>query len=240
EAARAGDAGRGFAIIANAVKDLADQIAQFSGQSARHLTSLSGTLEGLKSQAIENATAAQDAIEESSSAARATETLHALVGSVGELVEEIVAMEGPVEKNIAGFAAVEEQLNGLVATVDQSKLHLDMADERTKAILSISEDLMLFIAQSGIRTEDTPIIELAQEMAGRIAHLFEAALARGELTQAELFDETYRPVPGTNPQQLLTRFVPFTDRYLPALQEPVLGFDPRITFCAAVDRNGYL
>ncbi len=240
EAARAGDAGRGFAIIANAVKDLADQIAQFSAQSAGHLTSLSGTLEGLKAQANENATAAQEAIADSGTAARATETLHTLVDSVGELVEEIVAMEGPVETNIAGFAAVEERLNGLVATVDQSKLHLDMADERTTAILSISEDLMLFIAQSGIRTEDTPIIELAQDIAGRIAALFEATLERGELTQAELFDEAYRPVPGSNPQQLLTRFVPFTDRHLPALQEPVLGFDPRITFCAAVDRNGYL
>ncbi|HEY0918126.1 methyl-accepting chemotaxis protein [Devosia sp.] len=240
EAARAGDAGRGFAIIANAVKDLADQIAQFSAQSAGHLISLSGTLGGLKTRANENAAAAQDAIAESGTATRATETLHTLVDSVGDLVEEIVAMEGPVETNITGFAAVEERLNGLVATVDQSKLHLDMADERTRAILSVSEDLMLFIAQSGIRTEDTPIIELAQDIAGRIARLFEAALARGELTQAELFDEAYRPVPGTDPQQLLTRFVPFTDRHLPPLQEPVLGFDPRITFCAAVDRNGYL
>src|SRR5690606_7545130 len=40
--------------------------------------------------------------------------------------------------------------------------------------------------------------------------------------------------------QMLTRFVAFTDRHLPALQEPVLEFDPRITFCAAIDRNGYL
>ena len=240
EAARAGDAGRGFAIIANAVKDLADQIAQFSGQSAGHLVSLSGTLNDLKSRANENATAAQGAIEESGTAARATETLHALVDSVGDLVEEIVAMEGPVERNIQSFAAVEAQLSGLVATVEQSKMHLDMAGERSAAILSISEDLMLFIAQSGIETEDTPIIELAQDVAAKVAALFTAALERGELTSTDLFDETYQPVPGTNPQQFLTRFNPFTDRFLPELQEPVLGFDERITFCAAVDRNGYL
>src|SRR5690606_5376545 len=87
EAARAGDAGRGFAIIANAVKDLADQIAQFSAQSAGHLISLSGTLGGLKTRANENAAAAQDAIAESGTATRATETLHTLVDSVGDLVE---------------------------------------------------------------------------------------------------------------------------------------------------------
>ena len=240
EAARAGDAGRGFAIIANAVKSLADQITQFSGQSATHLVSLSGTLEGLKVQAQANAVAAQGAIEDSGAAAKTTETLHTLVDSVGELMEGIVAMEQPVENNIASFARVQEELTGLAATVQSSQAHLGMADKRTKAILSISEDLMLFIAQSGIETEDTPIIELAQKMAGEIAALFSAALDRGELTPADLFDEGYQPVPGTNPQQVLTRFVPFTDRYLPALQEPVLGFDPRITFCAAVDRNGYL
>jgi methyl-accepting chemotaxis protein len=38
----------------------------------------------------------------------------------------------------------------------------------------------------------------------------------------------------------MTRFVTLTDRLLPPIQEPVLDLDPRIVFCAAVDRNGYL
>jgi methyl-accepting chemotaxis protein len=57
---------------------------------------------------------------------------------------------------------------------------------------------------------------------------------------AQLFDENYRPIPGTDPQQSMTQFVAFTDRHLPDIQEPVLGFDARIAFCAAVDRNGFL
>ena len=57
---------------------------------------------------------------------------------------------------------------------------------------------------------------------------------------ADLFDEDYRPIAGSNPQQFMTRFVGFTDRMLPALQEPVLELDPRVVFCAAVDRNGFL
>ena len=48
------------------------------------------------------------------------------------------------------------------------------------------------------------------------------------------------PVANTDPQQVLTKFVGFTDKVLPAIQEPLLNADPRITFCAAVDRNGYL
>src|SRR5690606_39015187 len=126
EAARAGDAGRGFAIIADAVKGLADQIARFSGESAGHLTSLTGTLGELKGRADQNAAAAQGALEESSSAAEVTSTLHRLVDSVGELLQGIVAMEQPVERNVAGFAAVEERLGNLVATVEHAQLQLGL------------------------------------------------------------------------------------------------------------------
>jgi methyl-accepting chemotaxis protein len=38
----------------------------------------------------------------------------------------------------------------------------------------------------------------------------------------------------------MTGFVAMTDRLLPPIQEPVLDFDSRIAFCAAVDRNGFL
>ena len=57
---------------------------------------------------------------------------------------------------------------------------------------------------------------------------------------ADLFDETYVPVPGSEPQQHLTRFARFTDQVLPLVQEPLLGFSERVVFCAATDRNGYI
>jgi len=55
-----------------------------------------------------------------------------------------------------------------------------------------------------------------------------------------LFDTDYQPVQRSEPLQALTRFTDFTDRCLPTLQEPALGFDSRVVFCAAIDRNGYL
>ena len=37
-----------------------------------------------------------------------------------------------------------------------------------------------------------------------------------------------------------TGFTALTDRLLPGIQEPMLAIDPRVVFCAAVDRNGFL
>jgi methyl-accepting chemotaxis protein len=57
---------------------------------------------------------------------------------------------------------------------------------------------------------------------------------------ADLFDDRYEPVDGTEPQQVTAKFTALTDRLLPPVQEAALEVDPRVVFCAAVDRNGYL
>jgi methyl-accepting chemotaxis protein len=240
EAARAGDAGRGFAIIANAVKGLADQIHDFSGQTTLNLGHLQEALGALNSQAQSNAEAAKLAIEDTGSANQATETLGQLVGSVDRLVTDIDLIAQPVEQSIAGFETMQTELSALADGVAAGREHLDMADKRTQSILSISEEFMLFLVQSGFQTADGPFIDLARAKADEVAEVFSSAVQRGEITMADLFDENYRNVPATNPQQVLTRFTQFTDKVLPAIQEPVLGFDPRVAFCAAVDRNGYL
>lgn len=240
EAARAGEAGRGFAIIANAVKSLADQIQDFSGQTVTHLGHLSEALDHLRDQAEDNARAAGSAIEESKAASVASDTLGELVQSVGRLVDDIDAMAQPVDRSIDGFETMQAELAALADGVDISRGHLLRADKRTQNILSISEDFMLFLVEAGVETADAPFIALAREKADEISRIFESAVQRGEIGLNDLFDENYRPVSGTNPQQMMTRFVGFTDRVLPNVQEPVLAFDRRVAFCAAVDRNGFL
>jgi methyl-accepting chemotaxis protein len=78
------------------------------------------------------------------------------------------------------------------------------------------------------------------EQAGIIAALFARAIEDGELTEADLFDGNYLPIPDTNPIQYCNRAIEFLERRLPAVQEPILEMDAAIVFAAAVDRNGYL
>ena len=96
------------------------------------------------------------------------------------------------------------------------------------------------IAYSGLENVDSHIIKACQDGAAELSRLLTEGVERGEISLEDLFDEDYRPIPDSNPQQFMTRFVVFTDRHFPSVQEGVLELDRRIAFCAAVDRNAFL
>src|SRR3546814_3466650 len=66
---------------------------------------------------------------------------------------------------------------------------------------------------------------------------FADGIARDEISMDDLFDKQLRPIEGSNPQQFMTRYIPFLDKHLPPLHDPVLELDPRMVFCAPTDHN---
>jgi methyl-accepting chemotaxis protein len=91
-----------------------------------------------------------------------------------------------------------------------------------------------------IREENAEFVNRALAAGEAISKALNDAVAKGTITVADLFDEAYAPIEGSNPQQFRTKYLDFVERVLPPIQEPFFGRDPRTVFCAAVDRNGYL
>ncbi|HRQ81106.1 MAG TPA: methyl-accepting chemotaxis protein, partial [Azospirillaceae bacterium] len=106
--------------------------------------------------------------------------------------------------------------------------------------LSRQEQDRLAVAYANLVKSDAPFIEAAQKAAVRAGQALEAALKRGEITADELFATQLTPIDGTTPEQFMAPCTALTDRVLPEIQEEMLGFDSRVTFCACVNTIGYL
>jgi len=226
EAKHAGAAGRGFTVVAEAVKELATRVESSSKSIGRTVEQLDARI-GHLARSIRD-TGQRDLGQPS---------FH---GAIAQVVESAAAISTVTARNQEVCDATQAALTQLREQSRGTLRALESAESRTEAFLGASEYLTQVAADGGAATADSPYIQQAVATAARVGEAFERALAEGHITPADLFDTDYRSVPGSNPQQFTTRFVTLTDRVLPPIQEPVLAFSDKVVFCAAVDRNGFL
>ena len=237
EAARAGNAGRGFAVVASEVKSLAEATRQATQQIGDTLRGLDGQIKSLLGESGEASSRAKNA-------GNGAQQIEGIIARVQDgftnVGREIDGVARAATSNLAHCDMVIEELAELAQGVDRSSVELKQADSRITKLLDLSEGLIALIAESSVETSDTPLIRTAVETAKVISAAFESAIDRGEIQLGQLMDESYREISGTNPAQYLTDYVTFTDRILPAIQDPVQKSDPRIVFSVAWAKGGYL
>ena len=237
EAARAGDAGKVFAVVANEIRALSTQTQQTTG-------TIQSTLNGLKNKIVSLGQQGKQAhqstmlVSESSTEVEASfQDLNSWMSSTLDSNSRMASITADIDQQCDVFV---EKLTKVSADIVGSSKQLQIASGRTSNLVSVSERLIQLIANTGVETENTPWILLVQEKAAEISSQFENALRLGRISASALFDEKLDPIPQTNPQQFMARFTDLTDELLPGIQEPVLALSNKITFCAAVFSNGYL
>lgn len=225
EAKRAGEAGRGFGVVADAVKDLAGRVEASSRTIKSTLDDLDRRIEAFSRDIrLEPGATRPGQIHR---AFADVETSVHRIDSAAETSRSIA--QGVIDKTQALGREIQAVIGGL-----------DTAMDCSNRFLSVSERLIDELAGCGVETEDTPLIRTAQEAAARIAAMLEQAIVAGQTGLATLFDEQYQPIPDTDPPQFLTRFVSLADRLFPEVQEQVLSRGSKVVYCIAVDRNGYV
>lgn len=237
EAARAGEAGRGFAVVAAEVKALSGQTSAATRQIHDTLSELTRESETL----IEQGEIALGGVSRVQSR---TDELQTSILEVEEAMQQVLQSNEAIAD---GMEEIDESNDCVVETVHQldslvhnnSRMLNDAADRLHKTQVE-ADKLVSMTIEMNVYTEDTLFYQLAREQTSLVEAAFEKALSTGQITKDDLFDENYTPIAGTDPQQVMTRFTELTDRILPPIQEAAMQIDDRITFCACVDRNGYL
>ncbi|MBI4911258.1 MAG: chemotaxis protein [Acidobacteria bacterium] len=90
------------------------------------------------------------------------------------------------------------------------------------------------------RSFEFRVRSLALECRDEAVRRIEALVASGKLTQAQVFDTFYVPIPNTYPQKFHTQYDRVFDEALRPLLDDYLGKHPRFVFFILSDLNGYV
>ncbi len=240
EAARAGEAGRGFAVVADEVRRLAVQAAETVVTASDSIAAIQKSLDVAQSGMGELARRVASGAGHMADVLGAFGEIRQGVQDTEEVFSRVLGTVGASAANIQGlrttFHGVREGIAQSTASALESaeeiSNQLRETLEENRALLESSLDFDNGMALSaGMRA--------CQGLAQEATRAIEQALQGGELRLEQLFDEHYRPIHGTDPQKYTTSFTDLFKRVVQPIGEKYLAGDARLRFCFLVDRNGY-
>ncbi|WP_430758782.1 methyl-accepting chemotaxis protein [Pseudomonas orientalis] len=237
EAARAGEHGRGFAVVADEVRGLAGRTATATDEV------------GVMVADIQQRTA--QVVEQIRQLSADLHTGVEQVEDAGEHLASIAGLAADVEQQVSEIAQGTDtnrtQLDSLFHAVEQMRSDLAISDQQTRQLADAAvqmegqaETISERLAQVGLDDYHQRIYDLAREGARRIGEQFEADVLHSRVSLEDLFDRTYTLIPNTHPSKYKTRFDAYTDQVLPAIQEALLPRHEGLVFAIACTQQGYV
>ena len=237
EAARAGEAGRGFAVVADEVRSLAARTSSATEEVGRMVGDIRQQSEAVVSYIQRQASELDAAAEQIATTGEQLSGIAGLAGNVESQVEQITTGTADNHQRLTGQFVALDQLRADALDSEKQTRQLEQAAER---LVAQAESASEQLAEVQLDDYHQSIFDLARQGAAAIAARFEADIQAGRVSLDDLFDRNYRAQPNTDPVKYQTRFDRYADEVLPAIQEPLLQKHSALVYAIATTPEGYV
>lgn len=233
EAARAGEQGRGFAVVADEVRKLAGRVTLATQEISENIGNMTSLVEKTQS-------------ENSQINSRIHQTSDIVKNSAAEF-QKMVADFETTSDQLAHIATAMDQLNATNGGVHEAVIQLHQLSSEVSGSMTSSEKSTIALAEA---TESVQELVSCFKI-GRGAFDFNVERARefrddiqvklNELKNSgtNIWDQNYRPLPGTNPQKFEVGYLRAFEQQLQPFLENCLGKLQGGIFALIVDTQGY-
>ncbi|HSC80508.1 MAG TPA: methyl-accepting chemotaxis protein [Chitinolyticbacter sp.] len=233
EAARAGEAGRGFAVVADEVRKLAEKVGVATDEISSDIESMLAQVSETQAetqQITHDAKLTHEVVEKASGQfarmmgdfERTSETL----SDIASTLEQFTEANNVVNANVAEIHQLSLAVNERMARAADSSRDLSSSAEQVQELFG------RYIVGQG---ELDATIQRAGKVRDEVQVKLEAMLKRG----VNIFDRNYQPVPNTQPQKYRTSYVAEFEREMQPLYDRLAKEAIGGKFSLAVDVNGY-
>jgi len=236
EAARAGEQGRGFAVVADEVRALAAKTADATKQIGDMLNQISH-------ETNETTSVMSTIVHQTDSVVNTMTDLSQSFTDIDQLMADSSAASDHIsnalqEQDLAAGEISSSVVNLHDFLIDKSK-ETQTVSKQAQTLSNGTESIFIHLSEFEGNTLVDRMCRQAELAAKEVGEMFEESIANNKITQQQLFDFNYKELGNTKPPKFTTSFDQFTDRNLPGIQEPLLQENSEMIYAGAVDINGY-
>jgi len=234
EAARAGEQGRGFAVVADEVRKLAERVNKTTKEITENVTTM---LVQVQNTRAENDVICTDIQHTREVVGRSAEQFQTMVGDFDSTCEQLVH----ISFSMAQLTATNSQVHQMVTQIHDLSIKVsDSMEESSHSTTELSESTEVIQELVSRFNIGEGTFEAVVKTVRMFRNKLQNALVEMAQSGQDIFDTDYKPFGNHKPQKYrVTWGEEYTRRCLPLLEEAFRSI-PGCAYAVGVNTDGYL